>query len=377
MIRIVFLVSHLSGTGHLVRTLAIARAARLAGATVTVLSGGRPLEHLATGDIDLVQLPWIAVRGRDFASPLGPDGRPADETLHAHRRDVIAATIAARRPHVLVTETWPLGRRRLSAEYEAAIAAAKAANPVVRVAASVRDLPEPPSKPARLAEAAARLAALVDCLLVHGDPDFLALDASWPLPADLAPRPHYTGYVAPPSVAALPSEEVVVSVGGGDLGGALLEIAAAASARSGRPWRLRTGGPEAAALAADLSTRHGHDSLIVEPAAADWRARLAGAAAAVTLAGYNAVIDLAQCNTPALLVPDTTGGEREQALRAAALSRRGGIAVGHVETLTPDILAAQVETLASGPRRPSLGLTLDGAKRSAQALLALAEARVP
>ncbi|MEL6337885.1 MAG: glycosyltransferase, partial [Pseudomonadota bacterium] len=112
-------------------------------------------------------------------------------------------------------------------------------------------------------------------------------------------------------------------------------------------------------------------------AVADWRARLAGAAAAVTLAGYNAVIDLAQCSTPVLLVPDTTGGEREQALRAAALSRRGGIAVGHVETLTPDILAAQVETLASGPRRPSLGLTLDGAKRSAQALLALAEARVP
>ena len=41
-LRITFLSNHLSGTGHLVRVLQLARAARARGHDATVISGGRP-----------------------------------------------------------------------------------------------------------------------------------------------------------------------------------------------------------------------------------------------------------------------------------------------------------------------------------------------
>ncbi|MEO1468925.1 MAG: glycosyltransferase [Pseudomonadota bacterium] len=367
--RVAFLVTHLSGTGHFVRIATLARAVAAAGATVRVISGGRALPHVGTGDLDVVALPALQVAGRDFANPLDAEGRPADAAYLAARAGAAAAATAAFAPDLLVTETFPLGRRRLAGEFEAAIDAARAARPGARIAASLRDLPEPPSKPKRLAEAVARLGAY-DLAIVHGDAGFLPLDHAWPLPPPAAALVRHAGYVAAPPPLPVPSDEVLVGVGGGDLGRALLAVAAAAAARSRHPWRLRTGGPDAAALAARLAAAHG-GGLIAEPPAPDWRARLAGARAAVTLAGYNTVTDLAACDTPAVLVADTTGGEREQAMRAAALAGRPGFDV--LDSVPdPDRLARLVDGLAAGPRRPPLPIRLDGAARAAALILDLA-----
>jgi predicted glycosyltransferase len=218
----------------------------------------------------------------------------------------------------------------------------------------------------------ARLAAF-DAVLAHGDPAFLPLSGSWPLPPGAAARVVHTGYVAaPPPPGGPAGDEVLVATGGGDLGAALLETAAAAAARSARPWRLRVGGAEAGARAADLAARHPAPNLTVEPAAADYRARLARAAVSVSLAGYNTVADLAALDTPAVLVPDETGGEREQAIRAEALRGRCGIRVRTLAELAPEALAALAEELATGGRRPPLGLDLGGAAASARLLLAAA-----
>ena len=65
MARIAFLTCHLSGSGHLVRTLTLARAAREAGHQVMVLNGGRPLGHI-DNDPALVQLPPVTIRGLEF-----------------------------------------------------------------------------------------------------------------------------------------------------------------------------------------------------------------------------------------------------------------------------------------------------------------------
>ena len=83
--RVAFLVTHLSGTGHLVRTLALARAVAEAGGTPLVISGGRPLGHVDLGGISVVQLPPLIVEGLDYAAPLGPDGAPATPALMAER----------------------------------------------------------------------------------------------------------------------------------------------------------------------------------------------------------------------------------------------------------------------------------------------------
>ncbi|HSF95372.1 MAG TPA: glycosyltransferase [Thermohalobaculum sp.] len=374
MTRIAFLCCHLSGTGHLVRTLALARAAREAGAEVLVISGGRALSHVDPGGIELLQLPPLHVPDFDFSTLRTLAGEPADEAYMSARRTALVAALTGFRAQALVTETFPFGRRMLAAEFEAAIAAARAANPAVAIVASVRDIPEPPKKPQKLAEAADRLRRLYDAVLVHGDAGFLPLSAAWALPADLAPMIRHTGYVAddPPPADAPPGDSVVVAVGGGVLGRRLLEIAARAAALSSRPWHLLTGGPDAADLARDLSTRHGRANLTVEPPRQDYRTLLAAAACSVSLAGYNTVLDLAACTTPAIVVPFDEHGEVEQVIRAERLAGFEGFTVLRVGGLTPQALAEAAEAAASGHRRAPLPLARDGAARAAAAILELA-----
>ncbi|MEL6766124.1 MAG: glycosyltransferase [Pseudomonadota bacterium] len=377
--RVAFLVTSLSGSGHLVRTLALADAVAETraetgaenGARTLVLSGGRPLGDLAAPAVPLVQLPPLLVAGRDFSRPTDAAGRPADADLMAARRAAIQAALETFAPDVLVAETWPLGRRRLTDEFLEAIATARAARPSAKVLTSVRDIPEPPSRPDRITTAATHLADHVDAVLCHGDQDVLPLHTTWPLPAD-GPPIRYTGYVATkatPAPAAGSRDEVLVAVGGGDIGAALLDLAARAALLSARPWRLRVGGPAAAARALALSAQYPAPNLTIEPAGADYRARLARAAVSVSLAGYNTVTDLAPLDTPALLVPDETAGEREQAIRADALARSPGIVVSRLEALTERGLSELAEAMAKGPRRPPLPLSLDGAARAAEIIL--------
>lgn len=374
MSRVAFLCCHLTGTGHLVRTLALARAVRAVGGEVLVISGGVTPVHLDGGDVPLVELPPLHVPDFDFSTPRRPDGAPADAAYLAARERAIRAALAEFAPDVLVTETWPLGRRRLSPEFEAAIAAARAAREGVRICASVRDVPEPPKVPGRIEEAAGRLARDFDALFVHGEAEFLPLSASWPLPATLTPMVHHTGYVASegPPPGEERGDEVLVAVGGGVLGRRLLALAAEAAMETARPWRLLAGGPDAGDVAADLAARFARTGLVIEPARPDYRALLARAACSVSLVGYNTVMELAACTTPAILVPFDEFGEREQVIRAERLAAFPGVRVLRLGELTPEGLARAAEAAAAGPRRPPLPLARDGAARAAAKIMELA-----
>lgn len=366
------------GTGHLVRCLALARAALAEGAEALVISGGRPLAHLASADVPLIQLPPLAIRDGDYRTLRTPEGNVASDRYVAARRDRIASELAAFRPDALVTELFPLGRRPLAAEFQGAIAAARRANPQVVVASSVRDVPEP--KPKRLPEVAGRLRSDFHAVLVHGDEAVLPLWRTWPLPEDLRPIVHHCGYVAagpkPPAVSAPPGRTVLVSTGGGALGRPLLTAAAQAAAQSDRPWRLLVGGGDATAIAADLTTRFAHRTLTVEPARTDFPALLATAAVSISLAGYNTLLDIAATETPAILCPSTDAGDREQTIRARHFARFPGITCLEAEEISADALARQAEAAALGPRRKPLPMAFqDGAGLAIRTLLGLIERR--
>lgn len=355
---IAFLVTHLMGAGHLVRTLALARAVAARGGRARVISGGRPLAQVDAAGVELVQLPWVASDGLDYRRLLGPDGREADAGRLAARRAAILGALEG--AEALVTELWPFGRRILGDEFRAAVAA-MGDRPVW---ASIRDVLEPPSKPARVAETLAALEGFRG-VLVHGDPAVAPLAASWP--AEEAVRGLvYTGYVSDPAPAAAGPAEVMVAVGGGVIGRRLLGVAAEAAGASRLPWRLRVGGADAAEVCVGLA---GRGPAAVEPAAGDYRARLGAAAASVSLCGYNTAVEVALSGTPALLVPMEEAGEREQLIRAGAFARLEGLETARIGDLTPERLAARVEALAAGPRRAP-ALAAEGAVRAAEILLA-------
>lgn len=370
MRRVLFLVTHLAGSGHLTRTLALADGVIAAGGAALVVSGGRPLAHLAPDRAEVRQLPPLAVAGLDYARLLGPDGAAADAASMAARRARIAEAIRGFAPDVLVTELFPFGRRALAAEFEAALAEATALG--ARAVCSVRDIPEPPRKPARVEEAHGRLRRWFDAALIHGDPEAAPFALGWPRAAEIADLLRPTGYVAaPPPTPCGDPAEVLVAEGGGALGRGLMRAALGAARLSARPWRLRLGGADASAAVAALRA-DAPPNAIVEPAAADYRARLGAAAVSVSRFGYNTAVELLQTGTPAVVAP-LDGAEREQRLRADAFAAAPQFEVLASAAPSPETLAAAVERAAARGRVGGPAVDLSGVETSARLLLGAQE----
>lgn len=367
MARFAFLTCHLSGTGHLVRTLRLARAALARGHHVAVINGGRPLDHIDTDGVTVVQMPPLHVAKLDFSTLLSADNTPADQAYLVSRMEALKNALTSP-VDVLITELFPFGRRSLADEFLAAIRIAQSSNQTATVIASVRDIPEP--KPKRLPEAAQRLADHYDGVLVHGDEGLVPLWTTWPLPNELRAMVHHTGYVAP-DVSPRPThrgEEVLVATGGGILGEDLLPLVTEAAMLSSRPWRILVGGPDAAKRAAALATSHQRSGLTIEPTRADYLDLLARAACSISLAGYNTVIELAGLTTPALLVPSEEGGEQEQLLRASALTGQPGIEMLRSRNISPTLLRNRAEALAAGPSRETISLKADDGRGAIAAI---------
>lgn len=359
--RVLIVVTHLLGTGHLARALVLGRAFAAAGWQVRVASGGRPVPHLDTAGLDVLQLPPVHVQGTDFGTLLGPDG-PADAAYMALRQEALLACLTPR-PDLIITELFPFGRRSLRTEFIALLQAAQG----IPTLASIRDILAPPSKPARAAWTSDLIAQHYTGVLVHADPALIPLEASWPVTPAIADRLHYTGFVAPPPPVAgeAGTGEVLVAAGGGDVGTALFAAAADAAALDPRrTWRCLTRAPLSGPL-----------NMIVEPPRPDFRAMLPRAAALVGMCGYNTAMDVLQTGVRTVFVPFDDGGEVEQGLRARALSGQPGIGVLRSADLTGPALLEAVNELGTAPPRPPLLEGMDGAARSVRIATELVHAR--
>jgi len=372
---VLFYVQHLLGIGHLRRALHLVDGMARAGFVVTLVSGGEPLPELAGAAAHrVVQLAPIRTRDADFRNLVGADGRPVDDALRIARRKALLAAFVAAEPDAVLIEAYPFGRRAFRFELEPLVAAARARCPPALVLCSLRDIVVAPEDEKRRREIVDRVRAEFDAVLVHGDPDLIPLEASFPLASEIADRLVYTGYVAAPH---LPLEddfatgvgEVLVSAGGGAVGGALLRAALAARrcgchAESG--WRLLAGpnlpAAEFAALTVDLP-----EGVIVERYRADFPQLLRRCRVSVSQAGYNTVLDILAASAPAVLVPFAEMRETEQTLRAERLAACGVVEMLSSTALSPDRLAEAIERAVR--RRPAaLEVDAAGADRTAVAI---------
>ena len=375
--KVLIAVTHLLGAGHLSRAVTLARAFSHEGHDVTVLSGGRAAPHLDLDGLNLVQLPPLASDGTNFTRLLDENGQPVDETYLEKRADGMVQALRILSPDVLITELFPFGRRSLSGEFLALLLAAGRMTPKPLVLASIRDILAPPSKPSKAERAKDILLAHYDGVLVHSDPTITRLEDSWPVAEALQPLLHYTGYVAPPPAAPHPTGvgqgEIIVSAGGGAVGQALFECAVEAARLSPLHWRLLVGGADRNDRIAALAARAGDHEITVEPVRPDFREMLTGAAASVSMCGYNTALDLLQTGLPAVLVPFDDGGEVEQSLRARSLAALPAVDVIPTVELTPQAMAAAVGTVMSEGRRSGDGVAMRGAQQTVEIVQNLLE----
>ena len=373
--RVMLWVQHLLGIGHQRRAAAIARALAGRGANVVYASGGMETPDLDLGHARLVALPPARVADAGYRALIDAHGREVDDAWRAVRRNRLLAAFAEHAPHVLVTETWPFGRRLLRFELEPLVECARAAG--CRLVSSIRDLPEPPSSPARARAVADRVLESCDAVLVHGDPALVPLEASFPETERIRAHVRYTGYVetgeGPAAPPGMGEGEIVVSTGGGAVAHRLVETALDAACRdSGLRWRILVG-PNAGADAFAGWCRTAAANVIVGPNRADFGSILSRARASVSQAGCNTVTDLLAAGVPAVLVPFSASGEREQSIRARALAGAGFARVIDEDRLTPETLLEAVRA-APAPASGRPRVRLRGAAESAGAVLGIARA---
>ena len=391
--RLLFHVQSLLGIGHLRRAAAIARALHRRGFSVIVANGGAPIEGLDFGGAVVHQLPVARAAGGDFSSLVDETGRPLDDAWRSRRCAETLALIDSVVPDILLLEMYPFGRRAFAFELDAAMERAKRVNPYCKIAVSVRDVLVAPSKPIRHTEAAELVHARVDRVLVHGSPDFIPFEASFAPAARIAPKVTYTGFVAdahfsPTGRSNQPDDRaqgpVVVSAGGGAVGGPLMRAAMNAArdgAAGARMWRFLVG-PNLPSADRDQLVGAATARLVVEPNRPDFQNLLSQSCLSISNAGYNTILDLLLTRTPAILIPFAAGGrETEQPMRAARLADLGCALVISEEALDAASLGQVVARMidlryGSGeigwdwPAFP-----MDGAARSAESLWKLYQER--
>jgi predicted glycosyltransferase len=362
--RVFIWVQHLLGLGHFARARALASALSEGGFEVTLVSGGvTPLDAFPP-NVFFVRLPPARAKDELFDDLVDEHGKLVDQAWHERRRDALVAEFDAANPDVVITETFPFGRRLLNFELHALIEAARSRAKRPLIVASLRDILQRPRKAERAAAMVAYAREHYDALLIHGDPAVARLEDSFAETSALTDLMRYTGYICAEPPLATRSREILVSAGGGAAGKILLELALAAREHSrlkDRPWTFVTG-----PLTDGLSTRADKTVTIVR-SLPDFRSRLAGAAVSVSQAGYNTLVDAVAAGTPTLAVPFETDREKEQRLRAEKFAARGWIKLMHQRDITPEALAAQIDALAETKRNPAK-LDLNGGTTSAAIL---------
>jgi predicted glycosyltransferase len=353
--RIFFHVQHLLGIGHLRRAATLVRALAREDFDVLLVSGGAPVPGLDVGGARFHQLPPLRARDEGLRELSQLDGTPLDDAFRALRTQGLLDLLKAEQPHILITEQFPFGRTQLRFELLPLLDAAKKMSKPPRIFASVRDVLRDTVSAERIAQTLATFDTFFDAMLIHADPALVSLDKSFKGWGHLKDRAHYTGYVVEgdrsPTTANDDTAglgEVIVSAGGGAVGGPLLRAAIAArplTSLADRTWRLLVGDNLPAADKAALTAGLG---VVIEAARGDFTRLLARSTLSISQAGYNTVVETLMHADRAVLVPFATPRETEQTRRAQVLAERGLVQMVEAESLDGVSLAAAVERALAG-----------------------------
>ncbi len=372
---LLFYCQHSLGIGHLTRSFALS-AAMAERFEVVFLNGGRlPQGIPVPPSVRVVDLPPLGMD--DGHTLVSRDVGAGVAQAQAARREIIAAAVARWRPAVLLVELFPFGRKKFAGEILPMIRLARRqAGAPAKVVCSLRDILVDARPDQQHHDDRARWLTdrYFDAVLVHADPALARLEQSFSPRRPLQVPVHYTGYVVPQrgaAPAAPRGEHLLVSAGGGIVGGALLRTAIEAQALLAPPvppLRLVAGPflPEAEwrELQALAAGRPGVQLLRQVP---DMVAEMRAARASISQCGYNTALDILVAGVPALVVPYATRLENEQSERAERLAARQALLNLDPAALDPASLAAAIGRLLRFRPAPA-ALGLDGAAESTRLL---------
>ncbi|WP_417430844.1 glycosyltransferase family protein [Kiloniella sp.] len=365
-------VQHLLGIGHLRRASLLAKELDKAGMSVLFASGGRPVSFLEIGNAKLFQLPALHAADNSFKVLKNSEGTIADDAWKEQRKKLLLSAFHKAKPDVLLIEMFPFGRRQMRFELDPLIALAKSMD--IPIISSIRDILTTHKTPGKSEWIIDRVQKDIDHVLVHGDPDFIPLEDSFPLAAQVKEKIVYTGYVVEHNAqnrnpnSPENRKGVLVSAGGGAVALPLAEAVIKAknlSTLNSVPWRLLLGNnlPD---QEFNNIVKRAPDGLIVERNRPDFCTLLSQAQLSISQAGYNTIMETLMTETPAIVVPFSAEGQSEQTDRAQKLAKAGVLSLLSEADLTPENLAKKIDDAVhkslspkSGPKMPESKVKID------------------
>ena len=367
--RVLIYVQHLLGVGHLQRAIHLSTALLQQGFRVDLVSGGMPGHFPAAQALRVHQLPPLYSPDGSFSRLLDANGEDIDDHWRDQRKQQLLQIFDACAPQVLITETFPFGRRMLQFELLPLLRASRESGDCKLVIASIRDILQPKSKPGRNRETCDLIDAWYDRVLVHGDENIARLEDSFALSQCIEDKLFYSGYICAQEAHSAPAgegvNEVLVSAGGSATGLQILQTALRAkslSALNHLHWRLLVSPAIPANDFNQLQAMAG-DGVTIERNRPDFSELIKRAQLSISQAGYNTMTDLLNSETAAVVIPYAEADEKEQSLRAQALQLRGRVIALDQSGLTAASLAEAIN--AALARHPELAVNLDGATNSA------------
>ncbi len=384
--RALFWVQHLLGIGHVRRAQALTGALLARNIETVVVQGGQDVPGQDFAGAKIVNLPAVRAADAEFSGLVDSQGNPASEKLLEDRKTRLLAAYDEIRPDIVITESFPFGRRALRGELLPLLEAASAQNPKPLIIASIRDVLVAKSQRKKeqwMAEIARRY---YDRVVIHGDPNLITLDQTFPFVEQLDNLLFYSGYIAPAEGKPVPaparrSDDIVLSAGGGAVAGPLYSAALSAIVSVGidaARWRFLVG-PDTPIKDRQIVIDRANAmtaNVAIEPAVPDLAACLAGARLSISQAGYNTVMDILRSGIRALVVPFAAGGESEQSIRAKALAERGRLTwLDESDAKSPIRFAEAIRVVLSEPEPSPVALAMNGTEQAADHIVDLVRQR--
>jgi predicted glycosyltransferase len=399
--KLLFYCQHVLGMGHFIRSAEIARG--LTDFDVHFINGGEIVPGFdLPGSIEVINLPPIKSDAdfRELQTSAGASLKEVKET----RRRLILDEYERWRPDVLLIELFPFGRRKFAFELIPLLDRVNAAGEQTAVVCSLRDILVAKRDQEKFEAETRRLVnRYFDLLLVHADPRLLRLDETFTRVADLRCQVLYTGFVtsenlpertgAPSAPDGLPTPNdlpviesgeklLLVSLGGGRVGGELVDGALAASdlLAARLPHHLLVfAGPyfPEAEFQRLMERVSGNSRVHLRRYTTRFTDYLRAADLSISMAGYNTCLNLVAVGARAIVYPFTGNDDREQTLRAEKLQALGLVDLIRPGELTPTSLAGKIIQAFERPRPSANAPALDlrGVEKTSAALLDLVTQR--
>lgn len=376
--RVAFYSHDTQGLGHIRRNIALAAALvdDVEGTDVVLITGNPEAARLPLPpNTDIITLPTVMkasdgeYRSRVLNSPL--------ERVLEVRRKIIEATVTAFEPDLFVVDKVPRG---FLGELLPTLQRLRD-HPSTRVVLGLREVLDHPEQAIREWQSMGSTEAVAefyDAVWVYGDAAVYDLASEYQLPAAVRDKMTFTGYLshgrlrATEQSAGTPTEGgadpyVLCLVGGGQDGVDLARSFLRSPMPAGHRGVLLTG--------PFMSERHRRqldrmqqsvDQLTVRDFVAGADDLIDGAAAVVSMAGYNTVCELMAAGHPTLLVPRVSP-RAEQLVRAERLAEFGAVDLITPDRSTPAVLGDWMREAVAAPLRAAAPLIdLDGLSRIPQ-----------